>query len=212
MANSEAIPLPEAPRLRRLAGEVVAGRPAVIISLATVLVFAVIAILAPWIAPRDPMAQSFIAINAMPSSDYLLGTDQFGRDLLSRLIYGSRNSLIFGLLSPVFAAIAGTFLGVTAGYFGGWIDRVVTRIIDMLLAFPELLLAILVAAALGGGFWNVVAVLTIAFTPGFARVARASTLAVKQEPISRPRSPRASPRRSSSFAMSCPISRRRSWC
>lgn len=182
MSSSETVPLPEAPKLRRLFSEIVAGRPAVIISLATVVIFALIAILAPWIAPKDPVAQSFVAINSKPSSEYLLGTDQFGRDLLSRLIYGSRNSLIFGFLSPVFAAIAGTLLGVSAGYFGGWIDRAVTRIIDMLLAFPELLLAILVAAALGGGFWNVVAVLTIAFTPGFARVARASTLSVKQEP------------------------------
>ena len=102
--------------------------------------------------------------------------------MLSRLIYGSRNSLIFGLLSPVFAAIIGTTLGVVAGYFGGIVDRVICGVIDLLLAFPELLLAILIAAALGGGFWNIVIVLTVAFVPGFARVARASTLAVKQEP------------------------------
>jgi peptide/nickel transport system permease protein len=85
-------------------------------------------------------------------------------------------------LSPALAATVGTTLGVVAGYFGGMVDRVISRLIDLLLAFPELLLAIIIAAALGGGFWNVVAVLTVAFVPGFARVARAQTLSVKQEP------------------------------
>ena len=139
-------------------------------------------LLAPVIAPYDPLAQSYLRINAYPSGEHWLGTDQFGRDVLSRLLYGARNSLIFGLISPTLAAIVGTALGVTAGYFGGIVDRLVTRIIDLLLAFPELLLAIMIAAVLGGGFWNVVAVITVAFVPGFARVARASTLAVKQEP------------------------------
>jgi peptide/nickel transport system permease protein len=152
------------------------------IALVVVVIFVLVAIFAPWLAPYDPLAQSMIRINQLPSWEHWLGTDQFGRDVASRMIYGSRNSLIFGLLSPVFAALFGTILGVTAGYFGGTIDRIVSRGIDMLMAFPELLLAILIAAALGGGFWNIVVVLTVAFTPGFARVARASTLAVKQEP------------------------------
>ncbi len=164
--------------VRRVVFERVSTR----IALVVVILFVLVAVFAPWIAPYDPLAQSFTKINKLPSWDYWLGTDQFGRDVLSRMIYGSRNSLIFGLLSPVFSAFFGTLLGVTAGYFGGWIDRVISRIIDMLMAFPELLLAILIAAALGGSFWNIVVVLTVAFTPGFARVARASTLAVKQEP------------------------------
>jgi peptide/nickel transport system permease protein len=152
------------------------------IALVVVLIFVLVAAFAPWLAPYDPLAQSMLRINKLPSWEHWLGTDQFGRDVMSRMIYGSRNSLIFGLLSPVFAALIGTILGVTAGYFGGTVDRIVSRGIDMLMAFPELLLAILFAAALGGGFWNIVVVLTVAFTPGFARVARASTLAVKQEP------------------------------
>jgi peptide/nickel transport system permease protein len=147
-----------------------------------ILVFFMIAALAPMIAPYDPLKQSYFDISAYPSAAHWLGTDQFGRDVVSRLIYGSRNSLIFGLVAPVLAAIIGTTLGVTAGYFGGVVDRLITRVIDLLMAFPELLLAIIISAALGGGFWNVVAVLTIAFVPGFARVSRASTLSVKQEP------------------------------
>lgn len=152
------------------------------IAFVVVVLFVIVATFAPWLAPHDPLKQSFIAINKQPTPDHLLGTDQFGRDVLSRMIYGSRNSLIFGLLSPFFAAIIGTILGVSAGYFGGFVDRIISRVIDMLMAFPELLLAILIAAALGGSFWNIVVVLTVAFTPGFARVARASTLSVKQEP------------------------------
>jgi peptide/nickel transport system permease protein len=157
-------------------------RPATIGAMIVVLLFVLVAVLAPVLAPYDPLQQSILSVNQRPSAEHLVGTDQFGRDVLSRLIYGSRNSLIFGFVSPVLAAIFGTILGVTAGYFGGVVDRVISRVIDLLLAFPELLLAILIAAVLGGGFWNIVAVLTVAFTPGFARVARASTLSVKQEP------------------------------
>ncbi|MGF9762323.1 ABC transporter permease [Microvirga sp. 0TCS3.31] len=172
---------PESPRFALLR-RIVLGRPSTIAAMVIIVTFLAIAVLAPVIAPYDPLAQSYLKINAYPSSEHWLGTDPFGRDVLSRLIYGSRNSLIFGLISPTLAAVVGTALGVAAGYFGGIIDRVVTRIIDLLLAFPELLLAIMIAAVLGGGFWNVVAVITVAFIPGFARVARASTLAVKQEP------------------------------
>jgi peptide/nickel transport system permease protein len=147
-----------------------------------VLLFVAVAAAAPWLAPHDPLAQSYLRINAYPSAEHWLGTDQFGRDVFSRLLYGARNSLIFGLVSPAIAAVVGTTLGVAAGYFGGVIDRVVSRLVDTLLAFPELLLAIMVSAVLGGGFWNVVMVIAVAFVPGFARVARSATLAVKQEP------------------------------
>lgn len=170
------------PRLRDLVHRVIFARASTVIAAVVVLVFVVIAAGAPWLAPYDPLEQSFIAVNQLPSWDHWIGTDQFGRDVLSRLIWGSQNSLIFGALSPVFAALVGGTLGVSAGFFGGITDRLVRRFIDMLMAFPELLLAILIAAALGGSFWNVIIVLTVAFTPGFARVARASTLAVKQEP------------------------------
>lgn len=159
------------------------SHPGIAASILLILVFALIALLAPWIAPHDPLAQSFLKINASPSAEHLLGTDQFGRDILSRLIYGSRNSLIFGLIPPVLAAIIGTFVGICAAYFGGWLDRIVAKLIDMLQAFPDLLLAIMISAVLGGGFWNVVGVITVAFIPGFTRVARASALAIKQEPF-----------------------------
>jgi peptide/nickel transport system permease protein len=174
-------PLAPAPGPLAAFGAVVLQRPGTLLALVVVAVFVAVAVLAPWIAPYDPLKQSVIAINKLPSWEHWLGTDQFGRDVLSRMIHGSRNSLLFGLISPVLAAICGTALGVVAGYFGGVVDRVISRVMDLLLAFPELLLAILIAAVLGGGFWNIIFVITVAFIPGFARVARASTLAVKQE-------------------------------
>lgn len=162
--------------------KILLGRPETALATGVILVFVLIALLAPWLAPYDPLAQSITKINRLPSDQNWLGTDQFGRDVLSRLIYGSRNSLLFGFISPILAAFFGTMLGVVAGYFGGVVDRIISRVIDLLLAFPELLLAILIAAVLGGGFWNIIAVITVAFIPGFARVARAQTLSVIQEP------------------------------
>lgn len=158
------------------------SKPSTICASLVIVLFCAVAIFAPLVAPYDPLKQSYFAIGAYPSWQYWLGTDQFGRDVLSRLIYGSRNSLTFGLLAPALAAVIGTTLGVMAGYFGGVTDRIITRLIDLLMAFPELLLAIIISAALGGGFWNLLGVLTIAFVPGFARVSRASTLSIKQEP------------------------------
>jgi peptide/nickel transport system permease protein len=172
---------PEPSRLRTLKA-ILLGRPGTMAGCGIILIFVLIAVFAPLLAPYDPVTQSMARINRPPSWQNWLGTDQFGRDVLSRISYGSRNSLLFGLFPPFFAAIIGTTLGVTAGYLGGIIDRVISRIIDLLLAFPELLLAIMIAAVLGGGFWNIIVVITVAFVPGFARVARAQTLSVKQEP------------------------------
>lgn len=166
-------------RLRR----VLFGRPETGFATVVIGIFIVIAAVAPFIAPYDPLSQAIMNINKMPSSDHLLGTDLYGRDVFSRLLYGARTSLLFGFISPVLAAIFGTLLGVIAGYFGGIADRIISRLVDLLLAFPELLLAILIAAALGGGFWNIIIVITVAFVPGFARVARAQTLAIKHEPF-----------------------------
>ena len=101
--------------------------------------------------------------------------------MLSRIIYGARTSLLLGVIAPALAAVIGTAFGVTAGYFGGWIDRIIGRFLDIFLAFPALLLGILIAAALGPGFWNMVVVLTVAFAPRFARIARASTMSIRSE-------------------------------
>ena len=138
------------------------------------------AALADVIAPYDPLAQSLLSLNQEPSGAHWFGTDQFGRDVLSRIIFGARTSLIVGLTAPILAALIGTTLGLYAGYFGGWADRLIGRLVDLLLAFPALLLGILVAAVLSAGFWSMVAVLTIALAPRFARIARASTLSLRR--------------------------------
>ncbi|UZF95844.1 ABC transporter permease [Bosea sp. NBC_00550] len=172
---------PEPSRLA-IARRVVLDRPGTMAAVALIAVFVLIATFAPLLSPYNPLAQSYVKINRVPSWEHWLGTDQFGRDVLSRILYGSRNSLIIGVLAPFLAAIIGTTLGVVAGFFGGLVDRIISRVIDLLISFPELLLAIIIAAALGGGFWNIVIVLAAAFVPNFARVARAQTMTVRAEP------------------------------
>ena len=159
------------------------GEPVTACAFACLVLLAAIAIFAPAIAPSDPLTQSVLNANLQPTAAHWLGTDQFGRDVLSRIIFGARSSLLLGVISPFLAAIAGSILGVTAGYFGGIVDRIAGRLIDLLLAFPALLLGILVAAALGPGFWELVAALAVSFLPRFARIARASTLSVRTEPF-----------------------------
>lgn len=154
-----------------------------VVLLVLLLAIVVLAVFAEQVAPYDPIEQSLLSVNQAPSPDHWLGTDQFGRDVLSRIIYGARTSLVLGLLAPGIAAAIGMLLGVAGGYWGGWPDRVLGRVVDLLLAFPALLLGILVAAALSAGFWSMVTVLVIAFAPRFARIARASTLSLRQEPF-----------------------------
>jgi peptide/nickel transport system permease protein len=160
------------------------GRNKVTLACTIVLLLLVlIAIFAPLIAPADPLGQSVLEANQQPSADHLLGTDQFGRDVLSRVIFGTRTSLLLGVTSPLLAAFVGGLLGVVAGYFGSLADRLIGRLIDLLLAFPALLIGIMVSAALGPGFWKLVAALAVSFAPGFARIARACTLSVRIEPF-----------------------------
>jgi peptide/nickel transport system permease protein len=157
--------------------------PTTLVCLTILAMLVLVAIFAPLIAPYDPLAQSITAANQLPSQAHLIGTDLFGRDILSRIIYGARTSLTIGVTTPIVAGIAGTLLGVTAGYLGGWTDRIIGRLVDLLLAFPVLLLGIMISAAVGPGFWELVATLAIAFAPRFARIARASTLALRNEPF-----------------------------
>jgi peptide/nickel transport system permease protein len=153
-----------------------------VVCLLVIALFAVVAILAPWIAPYDPLKQNFLAMSKAPSATHWFGTDRYGRDILSRTIYGARPSLALGVLAPLLAGIVGTVVGMLAGYFGGWIDRIVSRVCDVLMAFPSLLLGIMISAALGPGFTNLIVAIAFAFLPRFVRVARASTMAITAEP------------------------------
>ncbi|KIG03499.1 glutathione ABC transporter permease GsiD [Caballeronia concitans] len=145
-----------------------------------VLLLVVIAIIAPYIAPYDPENYfDYDALNAGPSAAHWFGVDSLGRDILSRILVGSRISLTAGLVSVVIGAIIGTFFGLLAGYYEGRWDRIVMRISDVLFAFPGILLAIGVVAILGNGMVNVVFAVAIFSIPAFARLVRGNTLALK---------------------------------
>lgn len=156
-------------------------RPSTLVCLALCFVFIVIAALGPLILPQDPLAQSFAARLRPPSAAHWFGTDRYGRDVFSRVLLGTRWSLLLGLAAPLIAGTIGTVIGAVAGFYGGWFDRISGRLADLLMAFPSLLLGILLAAALGPGFGNLIAAVSFAFLPRFIRVARASTLAVRGE-------------------------------
>jgi peptide/nickel transport system permease protein len=141
------------------------------------------ALLAGFIAPHDPLETSFLDQLKPPSSAYPLGTDAFGRDVLSRLIYGSRTALKIGFGAALVGASIGALLGVTSAYFGGKIDLLLERLMDILISFPLLILAVAVVTALGNNDTNVIVAITIPIIPRVARVIRASALSIRQMPF-----------------------------
>ena len=144
------------------------------------LILAAAAVLAPLVAPHDPLAIDPAGIMVRPGPRHLLGTDTLGRDLFSRVVYGGRISLLLGLISVAVSLIFGVLLGVLAGYFGGKVDEVIMRFVDVLLAFPGLLLALLAVFALGIGLRNAMIAVGISGIPLFARVTRGEVLSAKQ--------------------------------
>jgi ABC-type dipeptide/oligopeptide/nickel transport system permease subunit len=151
-----------------------------LIGLALVVALALSAALAPWIAPYDPTRQSLIEKRTAPGSKYWLGADEFGRDILSRVIYGSRVALLVGALSALIALVGGLLLGMVAGFVGGWLDAVLMRGVEILLAFPYLLLALAIVAALGPGVLNTTLAVGIWGIPAVTRIVRGSVLALRE--------------------------------
>jgi ABC-type dipeptide/oligopeptide/nickel transport system permease subunit len=148
---------------------------------ALVVVVTVVALGAPWLAPHGYEDTDLLAVWAEPSRLHLLGGDALGRDVLSRLVVGARVSLLVAVSVLALTLIVGTLAGMVAGYFGGWVDTVLMRAADIIFAFPELILAILVAAMLGPGTPTVVVALAIVWWPGIARLTRSLTLALRTE-------------------------------
>jgi glutathione transport system permease protein len=144
------------------------------------LLFIIVAVAAPVIAPYDPIAQDYDHLLQGPSLSHPFGTDNFGRDILSRVMYGGRISLTIGFLGTLLGVLAGAAIGVTSGFYGGWVDSLLMRLLDILLAFPGLLLAITIIAVLGVGAINVVVAIGIFSIPTFARVLRGSILSLKE--------------------------------
>jgi peptide/nickel transport system permease protein len=146
------------------------GRGVVIFGISVLMAFIIVAIFAPFFAPYDPYEPTLGQGLLGPSKEHLLGTDALGRDTLSRIVYGSRTSLMIGLIVVFAAAIIGVSLGLVAGYYGGWVHTIIMRFIDALMAFPMILLALVIAALLGGGIKNVIIALTVGLVPIYARL------------------------------------------
>ncbi len=143
-----------------------------------VMIFA--AILANLIAPYDPVANDFGSMHLAPSAEHLLGTDQFGRDLFSRIIYGARTALFVGFFSAFVGGFLGLVLGVSSAYFGGLFDLIFQRVMDVFMAFPLIIMALAVVSIFGTGTHNVIIAITIPFVPRCARVVRSSALAIRE--------------------------------
>jgi peptide/nickel transport system permease protein len=157
------------------------GRPATVIAAAVVLAFIGIALGAAHLAPFDPTATDFAAVRKAPSAVHLLGTDEVGRDVLSRLIWGARASLLAGVIPVTLAVSLSIPLGLLAGYTGGWLDSWMMRLNDAMLAIPFLIVAIALAAFLGPSLRNAMIAIGIASLPTFVRLARGTVLALKTE-------------------------------
>lgn len=150
------------------------------VGLVIIVVMIILALLAPYISPYPYEAADFKNRYATPSAEHWFGTDELGRDIFSRLLYGSRYSLRIGLISVAISAIGGIFFGAIAGYFGGAVDNIIMRLLDVLQAMPGIVLAIAISAALGPGLTNSVIALSISSIPGYARMTRASILNVRK--------------------------------
>jgi peptide/nickel transport system permease protein len=180
-ARAGALPEGEGVSLVKSAYRRLRRNPVAIIGAVIVVVFLLVALFAPWLAPRDPYAQSLLSEvrqGSIPGAreGYPLGVDQLGRDLLSRLIYGSRQSLLIGVVSTVLGAAVGMFLGVLAGAFGGRVDTVIMRFIDILLSVPGLLMAISISVLLGQNQVSLMIAIAVTQIPLFARLLRGSML------------------------------------
>ena len=154
--------------------------PVAMIALGVILLLILIAILAPYIAPHDPFRGMTLRRLRPPGTPgHWLGTDELGRDMLSRLIYGARLSLFMGVTPVFFALFIGSVIGITAGYVGGWVNSILMRTIDIIFAFPSVLLAIALSGAMGAGIVNGLISLTIVFIPPIARIAESVTTSVR---------------------------------
>jgi len=164
--------------LRNLA-ELIFASPTTIVGLTVVLIWVFIAIFAPLITKYDPLFQDYMLVDKGPSSLHTLGTDDLGRDVWSRVAYGARTILMLGPLSVLVAFVFGVALGLPAGYYQGWVDEIVMRILDSFMAFPTILLYMIIISAVGASSINVVIAIAIGGAPGIARLVRALTMDIR---------------------------------
>jgi peptide/nickel transport system permease protein len=161
----------------------IARRPAGLFGLVVVGGLFILVVFAPLVAPHSDSAQNIVDRLQGPSREHLLGTDELGRDLLSRVIYGTRVALAVAIPGVLGALLMGLVIGTLAGYVGGWLDTVLLMLMDTLQAFPAVILALVLVSVLGASLRNVILVIVVSFTPGYARVARALVLQTKENPF-----------------------------
>jgi len=172
---------PREKRVRSRAVKRFQRRPLALFAAGVIVLFVAVAIFAPLLAPFDPAQADFLSVRQAPSAEYWLGTDAVGRDILSRVIFGARSSLIAGVISVVIALVVGVPLGLIAGYYRGFVDEAIMRLTDALLAFPFLILAVALASALGPSLMNAMIAIGIATAPTFIRLTRGQVLSVQAE-------------------------------
>ena len=167
---------------RAAVGKFVRQRPLGAVGGAIIILTAFLALAAGWVAPYDPLVNDYAAMLGAPNADHWLGTDAFGRDVLSRIIFGSRTALTVGLGASLIGTLCGSLIGVASAYFGGRVDLVVQRVMDVFFAFPVIILALAVVAILGTGAGNVILAIATPMVPRCARVVRSSALAAREMP------------------------------
>ena len=174
-ARSRPAGSPTVNALRRLARHRLAMFGAVLVALEVGF-----ALLAPWIAPHEPNRMDYTAVLSGPTAEHPLGTDDLGRDLLSRALYGSRLSLEVGMVAVLVAVVLGVPIGLVSGYFGGIFDEAVMRVVDAVMALPALVLALTIAAVLGPGIWNATVAIAVVAAPTYTRLVRGQVLSIKE--------------------------------
>jgi peptide/nickel transport system permease protein len=187
-AGPRSIPVDAIPQRPNLVLQFVRKEPLGAGGFLIILMYFVFALGAAWIAPFDPEAVDFTAMLSPPTGEHLFGTDQYGRDVFSRLVYGARTALGVGILSAFAGCTFGALLGAVSGYFGGRIDNLIQRVVDIMLSFPLIVLAMVVVAVLGkrvvlGIDVNLIAAIALPMIPKMARIARSSTLSIAQMPF-----------------------------
>lgn len=177
--DTAAVPRPVRRRRRRLLPRQLSGSPLALLALAIVGGWIAVALLAPSLAPYRPLAQSIADRLQPPGAAHWLGTDPLGRDILSRILYGARLSIPVGIVAVALAVVLGTVIGGTAGFLGGAADEAIMRATDLMLAFPTVILALVITAALGAGIRNAVIAIMVAWWPSYARLVRGLVLALR---------------------------------
>ena len=188
VATTPTLPIDALPKRPNALWQFVKSQPLGMIGLLIIAVYVAFAFAARWIAPFDPEAIDFAAMLTRPGETHWFGTDQYGRDVFSRIVYGARTALAVGILSALSGCTLGALLGAASGYFGGRVDNAIQRAVDIMLSFPIIVLAMVVVAVLGkravlGIDLNLIAAITLPILPRMARVARASTLSIIAMPF-----------------------------